>query len=117
MNNIGEQHRHLLVLSRSADLCDRCAALVTELGAWWQFGAARSTRQSRRCQRTATTVIHVSIVSPLVNDVRHIAVRSDTKFCQCHADGVGWLAPRLILPSWLVSLVRLVDARGPADLA
>ena len=37
--------------------------------------------------------------------------------CQCHADGVGWLAPRLVLPSWLVSLVRLVDARGPADLA
>jgi hypothetical protein len=37
--------------------------------------------------------------------------------CQCHAGGVGWLAPRLFLPSWLVSLMRPVDARGPADLA
>ena len=40
-----------------------------------------------------------------------------TRICQCHADGVGRLAPRLFLPSWLVSLVRLVDVRGPADLA
>jgi hypothetical protein len=30
-------------------------------------------------QRTPTTVIHVSIVSPLVNDVRHIAVPSLTR--------------------------------------
>src|ERR1700676_2284251 len=79
MNNIGKQHSHLLFLCRSADLCDRCTALVTELGVRWQFGAARPTRQSRRCQRTATTVIHVSIVSPLVNDVRHIAVPSPTR--------------------------------------
>ena len=50
MNHIGEQHRHLLVLRRSADLCDRCTALVTELGVRWQFGAARPTLQSRRCQ-------------------------------------------------------------------
>src|SRR5271163_2913590 len=26
---------------------------------------------------------------------------TDTKFCQCHADGVGWLAPRLVMPLWL----------------
>ena len=32
MHHIGEQHRHLLVLRRSAGLCDRCTALVTELG-------------------------------------------------------------------------------------
>src|SRR5271167_733148 len=72
MNNVGEQHRHLLVLRRSADLCDRCTTLVTELGVRWQFGAARPTRQSRRCQRTVTTVIHVSIVSLLLGDVRQI---------------------------------------------
>ena len=41
-----------------------------------QFGAARPTLESRRCQRAALTVIHVSIVSPPFNDVRHIAVPS-----------------------------------------
>src|SRR6202162_2743367 len=40
-----------------------------------------------------------------------------TRVCQCHADGVGWFAPCLFLPSWLLSLLRPVDARGPADLA
>ena len=40
-----------------------------------------------------------------------------TCFCQCHADGVGWLALRLFMPSWLASLMRPVDVRGPADLA
>ena len=43
------------------------------------IGAARPTRQSGRRQRTATTVVHVSIVSPLVNDVCHIAA-NDTVF-------------------------------------
>jgi hypothetical protein len=62
-------HRHLLVLLRSADPCDRCAALVTELRVQWQFGAARPTRQSRSGQRTATVLIHVSIVSPSVSGV------------------------------------------------
>jgi hypothetical protein len=47
---------------------------MTQLGVRWQFSAARPTRQSRCSQRTETTVIHVSIVSLLVNDVRHIAV-------------------------------------------
>ena len=79
MHHVGEQHRDLLVLRRSGGLCDRCTALVTELGVRWQFGAARPTQQSRRCQRTATTVVHVSIVSPLVNDVRHIAVPFPTR--------------------------------------
>ncbi len=78
VDHVGEQHRHLLVLRRPADLCDRCTALATELGIRWQFGAARPTRQSRSCQRTATTVIHVRIVSLPVNDVRHIAVPRDT---------------------------------------
>ncbi len=36
---------------------------------------------------------------------------------QCQADGVDWLAPPLISPSWLVSVVRPVDTGGPADLA
>jgi hypothetical protein len=76
MNNIGEQHRNLLVLRRSADLCDWGTALATELGVRWQFGAARPTRQYRRCRRTATAVIHVSIVSPPVNDVCHIGMRA-----------------------------------------
>ena len=37
--------------------------------------------QPRRCQSTATIPagVHVSIVSPLVNDVRHIAVPSPTR--------------------------------------
>jgi hypothetical protein len=78
MNNIGEQDGYLLVLSRLADVCDWRTALVTELGVRWQFGAARPTRQSSCCQCTATVLnaVHVSIVSPLLRDVRHIAVPS-----------------------------------------
>ena len=57
MHHIGEQHRHLLVLRRSADLCDRCTALVTELGVQRQLGATRPTRQSRCCHRTATVPV------------------------------------------------------------
>ena len=47
----------------------------------WQLGAARPTEQPRRGQSTATIPagVHVSIVSPLVNDVRHIAVPSPTR--------------------------------------
>jgi transposase-like protein len=46
-----------------------------------QVRAARPAQQSRRCQRPATVprAVHVSIVSPLVNDVRHIAVPSPTR--------------------------------------
>ncbi len=79
-NNVGEQDRHLLVLRRSTDLCDRCTTLVTELGVRWQFGAARPTEHSRRRQSTATIPagVHVSIVSPLLGDVRRIAVPSPT---------------------------------------
>ena len=64
-----------------AGLCERCTALVTELGVRWQFGAARPTEQPRRGQSTATIPagVHVSIVSLLVNDVRHIAVPSPTR--------------------------------------
>ena len=72
-----EQHRHLPVLRRSADLCERCTALVTELRVRRQFGAARPTEQPRRGQSTTIPAgVHVSIVSLLVNDVRHIAVPS-----------------------------------------
>ena len=62
----------------AAGVCDWRAALVTELGVGRQFGAARPTEQPRRGQSTATIPagVHVSIVSPLVNDVRHIAVPS-----------------------------------------
>jgi hypothetical protein len=82
MHHVGEQHGDLFVLSRSADVCDRCGALVTELRVRRQLRAARPTRQSRCCQCTATVVstgVHVNIVSPLVNDVRHIAVPPQTR--------------------------------------
>ena len=86
MNNIGEQHRHLLVLRRSSGLCERCTALVTELGVRWQFDAARPTEQPRRGQSTATIPagVHVSIVSPLVSDVRHIAMPPPTRTFETH---------------------------------
>src|ERR1700752_1815481 len=76
MNNIGEQHRYLLVLRQSSGVCERCTALVTELGVGWQFGATRPTEDPRCGQATATLPagVHVSIVSLLVSDVRHIAV-------------------------------------------
>src|SRR6478752_4541821 len=75
MNNVGEQHRHLLVLRRPADLWDRCTALVTEFGVQRQLGATRPTKQSHCCQCTAT-VVHTNIVSLLVNDLGRIAVPS-----------------------------------------
>ena len=94
MNNVGEQHRDLLVLRRSADLCDRCTALVTELGVGRQFGTARPTRQSRRRQRAAIvpSAVHVGIVSPLLSDVRHIAEPYprqgfETLICRLFRDG------------------------------
>ena len=79
MHHIGEEHRDLLVLGGSADLCERCTALVAELGVGRQFGAARPTRQPRRRQSTSTISagVHLNIVSPLISDVRHIAVLSD----------------------------------------
>ena len=93
MNNIGEQHRHLLVLRRSADPCDWCTALVTELGVGRQFGTARPTHQSRRRQRAAIvpSAVHVGIVSPLLSDVRHIAGPSprrsfETLICRLFRD-------------------------------
>ena len=78
MYNIGEQHRHLLVLRRSSGVCDWRAALATELGCAAYLSAARPAGHSGRRQRTATVLnaVHVSIVSPLLRDVRHIAVPS-----------------------------------------
>ena len=67
MNDVGEQHRHLLVLRRSADICERRAALATELGGCAQLSTARPTRQSRRCQCTATlTAIILTVLGLLV---------------------------------------------------
>lgn len=62
-------------------MCDWCTALITELGVRRQFGAARPTQQRGCCQCTATVprAVHVSIVSPLVSDVRHIAEPSPTR--------------------------------------
>ena len=59
----------------------RRTALVAELGVRAGLRAARPTEQPRRGQSTATIPagVHVSIVSPLVNDVRHIAVPSPTR--------------------------------------
>jgi len=71
MNNIGEQNRDLLVLRRCRRWPDRRAARVTELGVRWQLRATRPTWQSR-CRQCTATVVHASIVSPLVNGVRHI---------------------------------------------
>ena len=81
MHHVGEQHRHLLVLSRLGGLFERRTALVAELGVRRQFCAARPAEHSRCRQRTATvpSVLHVSIVSPLVSDVRRIAVPSPTR--------------------------------------
>src|SRR5258705_303482 len=78
MDNIGEQHRYLLVLRRLGGLFERRTALVAELGGRRQFCAARPAGHTGRRQRTAIvpSVLHVSIVSLLVNDVRHIAVPS-----------------------------------------
>src|SRR5262245_7707454 len=74
MNNVGEQHRHLLVLRRCRGWPDRRAALVTELRVRRQFGATGRAQQSRCCHRPATVpnAVHVSIVSLLVNDVRDV---------------------------------------------
>src|ERR1700738_4408729 len=81
MHHIGEEHRYLLVLRRLGAVCDWRAAVTTELGSRAQPRAAGPTGEARRCQCTATvaTVVRVSIVSLLVSDVRHIAVRSPTR--------------------------------------
>ena len=56
VDHVGEQDGDLLVFSRSSGLCE--------------FRAARPTEQPRRGQSTATIPagVHVSIISPLVND-------------------------------------------------
>ena len=54
MHHVGEQDGDLFVFSPSSHLCEWRAALVTELGVWWQFDAARPTEQPRRGQSTAT---------------------------------------------------------------
>ena len=74
MHDIGEQDGDLFVLRRSGRL-DRCAALATELGHRIGRRATGTTHLCRRGQSTATIPagIHISMVSPLVNDVCHIA--------------------------------------------
>jgi hypothetical protein len=89
-----------------------CTALVTELGVRWQFGAARPTRQSSCCQSTATipAEVHISIVSLLANDVRHIAAPSSTRSFEtliCHL-----FRDRIQFCSGLVDLVVCVGGHG-----
>ena len=76
LHYIGEEDRDLLVLRGLGGLCDWRAAFTTELGCSAQLSAARPTEQPRRGQPTPTipAAVHASIVSPLVNDVRHIAM-------------------------------------------
>ena len=59
----------------------RQSVVTLELGVWGQFDPAGSTEQPRRGQSTATIPagVHVSIVSPLLGDVRHIALRCPTR--------------------------------------
>jgi len=66
MNNIGEQHRHLLVLSRLGGLRESRTALAAELGRRARLRAAGPTKQPRRGPSTATIPagVHASIVSP-----------------------------------------------------
>jgi hypothetical protein len=71
MNNIGEQHRHLLVLRRLGGLRESPPGLAAELGRRAGLRTAGTTEQPRRGQ--STTTIPAGVVSPLVNDVRHIA--------------------------------------------
>jgi hypothetical protein len=88
-NNIGEQHRYLLVLRRSGGVCERCTAFVAELGVGWQFGAARPTEQPRRGQSTAAIPagVHVSsfcwsamsVISPC--HLRHEVLRPSNVVC------------------------------------
>ena len=61
---------------------DRRTALVTELGVRRQLACRTThTNSPAAVSRTATVpaAVHVSIVSPLVSDVRHIAVPSPTR--------------------------------------
>ena len=54
MDDVGEQHRHLLVLRRSRGASQRRAAFATELGCRAYFSATRP----------AACVVHAIIVSP-----------------------------------------------------
>ena len=99
MNNIGEQHRHLLVLRGCGEGDHSRSALVAELVARSQFNTAGPARQPsrgdvitphmRRAPRirrgtntpsrgsaTLRRIVHVSIVSSLVGRRVHIARRS-----------------------------------------
>ena len=81
MHHIGEQHRHLLVLSRLGGLRESRTALTTELGCRAQLSAARVTGRSHRCQGTAAipTKLHVNMVSPLLRQrvSYRLAIRSE----------------------------------------
>src|SRR5215470_15479001 len=119
MNHIGEQHPHLLVLRRSADLRDRRSAFVAEL----------KSSIAVRCRTTGTTIALVhrpatvphaapgSIVSPPVSDVGHIAVQSrrrsfETVVCGLFCDvPVGSGSPRTVTAPpaafWIVTIARV----------
>jgi hypothetical protein len=112
VDHIGEQNRDLLVLRRLSGVCNRRAALTTELGCRAQLRAARPTGEARRSQCTATVavVVHLSIVSPLISGVRHIAAPSsirsfETLICRLFRDGVQFC-------SGLVDLLVRVGRHG-----
>ena len=68
MNNIGEQHSHLLVLRRLGGPRESRTAFGTELGRRAGLRTTGTTEQRRRGQSTATIPagVHVSIVSLLL---------------------------------------------------
>ena len=81
MHYVGEEDRDLLVLSPLGGLRESRTALAAELGRGARLRAAGTTEQPRRGQCTATIPagVHVGIVSPLLGNVRHIAVPSPTR--------------------------------------
>ena len=84
------------IMQKSTHDCTKSLIHGFRLRVRRQFGAARPTEQPRSGQSTATSPagVHVSIVSPLVNDVRHIAAPSpirsfETLICRLFRDHIG----------------------------
>ena len=83
MHDVGEQHRHLLVLGRVGGPRESHTALAAELGRQAGLRAAGTAERPRLGQSTATIPpgVHVSMVSPLASDVCRIALPSfDTNY-------------------------------------
>ena len=102
MHYVGEEDRDLLVLSRLGGLRESRTALAAELG---QSGLTARRRNhgrtpSRSVHRHIPAGVHVGIVSPLLGDVRHIAVPSTTRsletlVCRLFRDKVGGYPVRI----------------------